>query len=483
MTVYYIDGVNGFDSNGGLTSSTPRKTIPTTGIGADGDVYLFKRGSTYSVINTGLSVFYWPRQGIVLGAYGDPNKPRPIITYCGSNNYALNFQGDTIIKDLHFKDVLGSLTETTDSYAACNCLNFGVRGGASQGTAEGVSAIILNCKFENISNNAISFSAINSDAQYQYATPTAIIHNCEFDGIGGDAVFGSIRDYCEISNCTIKDVGNRLDLNVTDYNAEIGGRRSAGDCVGLLYCTPNFIWIHDNILDHTKWDCKHCIMLDNAAGDSFGLALIERNVLLCYGSDTGAVSVNSAGINTQMRTIIRQNLIMGSKELMNIDTPAVAEVYSNIFVAKGSYPGDPALITWYGATGGFFSKNIIWADVPNGTLNASAFFKSSGVTELGISHNIVGNFSTAFKMINSQFPICSYNAFYNTAIRYLEGSNSTIKDLSTTDISCTPDDFMDVQVYDFSPKNIKKFTTPDNARNSVLVDFKGKFNNFNQFII
>ena len=85
--IYHVDSTLGNDSNNGLSSSFPWKTIARVNAHAssirDGDKILFKRGEVWkgsqqSLGHTGSSHVNWRGvDNVTIGDYGDPNDPRP----------------------------------------------------------------------------------------------------------------------------------------------------------------------------------------------------------------------------------------------------------------------------------------------------------------------------------------------------------------------------------------------------------------------
>lgn len=152
-----------------------------------------------------------------------------------------------------------------------------------------------------------------------------MVLGCDFDYLGNDAVYGSVAQYLEVAHCTAKNFGQRVDSN--------------SDFVNVIACSPEFVWIHDNDVDHTTDDRKHCIILDMASGQTGGLAVIERNVIRSFGADSPYTQATvNAGINLEMKTIIRNNYMRGSRLLVVTQSvaPSGIEVHSNIFDYTGS---------------------------------------------------------------------------------------------------------------------------------------------------
>ena len=414
MATYYIDGTDGTSGPSGTVQGAPRLDFPSGG--GNGDVYRLKRGS---VMTATAQVFSWTRQGIIITDYGDPSLPKPVIKCrmpAGTGNHALQFFGDTIVHNVEFRDIDRAAGETTNSLVGQNTLTFGTRGNAASGAAEGVSGVIINCDFYNCTNNAINFAGINAEADAAFASPVGIVLGCDFDGLGGDGIFGPVRDYFEAGWNRFANVGNRIDSSIV--GTPVGGRQSAADAINLILAVPTLSWIHDNYMDHSAWDCKHCVMIDApAAGPGSALAIIERNIMIGYGAAKNGVfaqSVNNVGINTEVNSIIRHNYVRGSRILLNAH-PGVAylDVYSNIFDVLGVDGANAALVFTNDNTE--FRNNSV---IGSGFINGVAVSKSSGSDGFNAERNLIANFATGFSLTNPVQAKYRKNAFYKVTSPY-----------------------------------------------------------------
>jgi hypothetical protein len=77
--------------------------------------------------------------------------------------------------------------------------------------------------------------------------------------------------------------------------------------VGFINADPTFVHVHHNYIDHSGTDSKQCIIIDTTTPGT-GIALIEDNVLIGYGSLTTAPS-NHVVIISDPVTTIRRNRI------------------------------------------------------------------------------------------------------------------------------------------------------------------------------
>lgn len=413
----FIDFQNGTDagSNEGLTESAPRKTRP--GAPLAGDVLRFRRGTVYDAVSQFLAT---TAQGIILTDYGNPDAPKPKIrSTMPASTHCLQFGGDTILHNIEFADIQRSTSETTISNVGPNACGFVTRGAGSVGSADGVSAVVINCDFNNIGNNALYLSGSNSASFYASGNPVLIVLGSTFNGIGGDGIFGSVRDYMEVGWCEFSDLGNRIDTLITP---PAGGRQAASDAIGLLGSVPAFGWIHDNRMDHSAWDCKQIVMLDAPAAQAGNLCLIERNVMIGYGVGYGQTfnqAYFNAGINTSMKTIIRQNYIRTSRLALNFLANAVgSEAYSNIIDVPGSDGLDGMISVLANKVS--LRHNTIYA---RQKINGAAIVRASGVTGFAASRNMIANYAKGLSF-NGGVTDAAYhrNAFANVDSRYVVGS-------------------------------------------------------------
>ncbi|MCZ4315169.1 hypothetical protein O4H66_17315 [Comamonadaceae bacterium G21597-S1] len=402
MTVSYIAPNEGDDTANPLgTESNPRRTPPTQ---ADHMVWRFKRGTTWNrTTQLGISA-----QGMILTDYGNPDAPKPkieAIQPASSASVLLN--GDTIFANIHFDLIDRTGTETSASNVGQHCVSHNRRGGGASPTKL-VSGAYIGCSFTRLGNNAINVGS-NSDGQYADAAPVLLVLGCDFDTIGNDAIYGSVGEYCEIGHNRASNFGTRADSN--------------SDFVNLIACSPEYVWIHDNYVDHTTDDRKHLIMLDIASGQTGGLAVIERNVLLGYGANAPyAQAAQNAGVNLEMKAIFRQNYVRGSRLLYVVQSvvPTGSEAYGNIFDFTGS---GSAYCTSIAAPGSaFYNNTLISRNRLSGSLG-SAY--SSTATNAMNSRNLYVGFTRAIGTTSSRgFITGENNRFSGVTNKYWDITNT-----------------------------------------------------------
>jgi parallel beta-helix repeat protein len=200
MTDRYFDSVSGNDANDGLTPATA-KQVYNPAAGADGDRFLFKRGTTQVVTVTN----QWVRNGVsatartYYGAYGEASVPYSTWTYAAaSGNMILNCAKThwTDFEDMYF-DMRGA-----------NCRNSLYI--ASQTTFPAYSINIRRCFFRGSNwpttrgGNGLNIVQEITSTVYPY---DITIEDCEFFENEGHGLFilGS-RDI-KVRRCTFHHNG------------------------------------------------------------------------------------------------------------------------------------------------------------------------------------------------------------------------------------------------------------------------------------
>jgi hypothetical protein len=168
------------------------------------------------------------------------------------------------------------------------------------------------------------------------------VSNCEVYDIGDDGIFTQNTEDIEIYGCDIHHV-----------NADLPDRPTAGgDCIQITG-EQGYLHIHDNILDHSAYGRKFCLIIGSAYEDkdSPHEALVENNVMIGYYDDeevTSAIyvkktieyltfrynTVKDAATGTWLNAdaIVHNNIFSNCKEGVTINTGKTVKVYNNTFV-------------------------------------------------------------------------------------------------------------------------------------------------------
>jgi hypothetical protein len=241
----------------------------------------------------------------------DPTQPKPIITHTAPNTFAWNFQGDGthVLRNLKF------LNCTTNA-------NGGVIGsGLVAATSVNASIEFYDCDFDGTNYNAIRFSGTGVAAASR-----CVVKFCTFDNIGEDAIYGCAL-YFEVAHCTM---------------SRLSASTSTGDGVGFIGCDPTLAWVHHNYIDHSSVDQKHCVIID-AANAGSGLAIIEDNELIGYGSSSAEAASHTV-VNGDAKMIVRRNIIRSAGIAINL-AGAASAAYSNLVLCSNIRAASPGIVT------------------------------------------------------------------------------------------------------------------------------------------
>lgn len=347
MASIYVDP--SASTNGSGTEASPRNIWPTS-IGA-GDVIYLKRGTTLTVSSQ-----------LSLGA-GSNNEVRdygsgelPIITSNASNFGQINVDrsGVTTFRNIWFKDCQGGSA------------NGGVIVASPVAAARVANLAIYGCKFTGTGYNAIRLNGTNTAT----AASTFVCMYCEFDDIGEDCVYGAALDFVfRYNTCT-----------------RLSTRTETGDGVGFISADPTRVWIANNYIDHSGKDVKQCIIVDTSSGA--GLAIIEDNTLIGYGTATDAADSHSV-ILVDCKATIRRNTIYSFGLAAGLEVadstftdnlvvignartsaPVVAlsasttGVYGNTFVSLKTLEATQKIVTQAASLSGCAVKNNLFVNVP-----------------------------------------------------------------------------------------------------------------------
>lgn len=347
-------------TNGTGSFANPRNLWPTS-IGANDTINLL--GGTRLTVAAQLSLG-GGSDNIVRGYYPAGPAPRPRITSTAGNQSLLFVArpGVTTFDGIHFDE----------------CRNMAANGGAigtgDNGSGRHASMRIIGCRFTGVGVNAILLNCTTT----ANAPLTFQCLGTEFDDIGADCVFGGAMNYeFGWNRCTRMSVGGAF-----------------GDGVGFINADPNFVWVHNNFIDHSLTDSKQCIIIDTTTPGT-GVALIEDNFLIGWGSATATPTLHTVIISDPVTTI-RRNVILTYGLTCGINW-AGDKVQNNLFVV-GNCDSQVASIVGDGAfdNNTFVAVNALnpaRAAVVMGTgATASARVRNNAFVNMpiGIQSNVVG---------------------------------------------------------------------------------------------
>jgi hypothetical protein len=373
---FYVDAVNGNDSNDGMTRTDPWQT-PVAVWGFDntqgfvpGDRILFRRGDTFT---GGFRVQASGAEGlpIHIGAYGDESAAKPWLNGTWGKLLQLEFGNSYIeVSDLKF----------SNDQSASNSWNASaISIAVPEGSGEMKHIHITNCDFVNIRGNNggsdgedhQSYGIFAEIPGVQDTSPLSRwddfrIENCYFEDIDG---YGArVRDLCNslsqvrrgfATNGLYMSTGlvyrNNLSTNLYSTHFQFNGQDGA--------------IVENNLMDGTVtdsalwfWSCTDTAVRHNtvkniskATADAYALhgdfmcinTLFEYNVgINCEGGLIQAINRSDGGVNIQSNLVARYNLGIDCGFRDNGNSAAIhltgdvrdTKIYNNTIITTGSQP-------------------------------------------------------------------------------------------------------------------------------------------------
>lgn len=437
-TLHYIN-MNGAKGTGtGLSKGNERNTLPAQ---VAGDVWSFERGSTWV-----RSAQHAHSNPLCYTNHGNPDAPKPqLIVNTTAATSGVNCTQDAIF---HGFDIRDFQPATNLGHA----INFAPRGGGALNSGPGAGGIFLDCDFNNIKGTAVLANPNDS------TVPTAssdfmVFLKCKFDNIGDDAMFLKSR---------------YLRVGWSDFT-RISMISTSGDCVHNMDAFLEYAWIHDNLFNHQDRDYKHSIMLDDpTAGMASGLAVIENNVSLGYGTnvDDGIPAALNVGFNIEMRAIIRGNYLRTKGIAMRVGNHLApllprtrSEVYSNIIDQMAGF--DEAAVTFH-HDADFMNNTLVRRGLQ--TANFGVQFNTM-VREAKAQANFFSNYGQAIRVnAGAGYIKPNFNGFHKC------GTKSNV--LTTNDVDFLELPFAGPVRNDFRPVDAAMFFQSFDRR---YPDFWGNF--------
>jgi hypothetical protein len=300
MSNLWTDNVGGNDSNDGLSSSTPKKTI-TAHSPVDGDTLILKgTGTAYD--NQPGDAYTIPWQGFANATIKRwDGFPKPVVTQTYGQGFGRAIgvgsggAGSVLVSGIIVQDTL--------------------EGGLGSPGSAGSVVTVDNCEFyrcgmtnDNVAIGACICIGATTTIDSLYVT-NSILTDC-----GRSNIFCHASGTFEIYNNTISNPG-----------ASSPGVNQ-GDCIAIADVTPSVLWVHNNTVIHPK-NSKQCVL--QSGGSLSGTATIEYNTF------TGAVGTGSSHktVYCDMPAIVRSNRITTGG--MAIELTGGGEIYANDVIING----------------------------------------------------------------------------------------------------------------------------------------------------
>ena len=409
---FYVDAVNGDDSNDGMSHVTPWQTPQAVYKFDDfngfvpGDKILFRRGDTFSG-SFRIQASGEEGKPIVIGAYGDEQAAKPWIQGTSKHVIQLN-DGNSFIE-------ISDLKITNYQPSGALWLRYGIEIAPPEASGLMEHIYITNCDIMDVEGNNGDPNDDNDHRSYGiYAqipntpdtTPLSRWHdfrveNCHFEGIDGWGV--RVRDHCnmlsqvrrgEALNGEFQSTGLVIQNNTATNNHQTCIQFNGQD--GAL--------IQNNVLDGTGgdssiwfWSCRNTTVqynviknINKPAADAYALhgdfmcenTLFQYNVgVNCEGGLVQAINQSDGGVNIQNNLTARYNLGIdcgfrsgNSAAIMLSGDVNNTKIYNNTIITTGSKPMYKA-ISFGNWTDPDYGGSDIW---PENSLIANNIFYSYG---------------------------------------------------------------------------------------------------------
>lgn len=305
---YYIDSINGDDSNSGTSKSSPWKTINHSEyVFVPGTKVLFKRGGAYELTDVILTVEGTKENPIVISSYGEGD--RPLLYAKGRNEvFTLIDCSYVTISDVQITAPDGggiwidTKNKVSEGIVIDNVKFFGIqnyevnaRDNLSAGPAYARACIVIKGLPSNslypVNNVTISncemtdcANGISAWGQCKYSPDQVVdiepvfnkgllIENCYFADMDAEAIIVGINDGAVVRNCVSKRCCLGADepdengdvkyftaaiwfwgsVNSVVEHCEISEQKNYGDGMTVdfdsysNYCTYQYVYSHDNV--------------------------------------------------------------------------------------------------------------------------------------------------------------------------------------------------------------------------------------------
>lgn len=305
---YYIDSVNGDDSNPGTSENAPWKTIYNHEyVFVPGTKVLFKCGGAYDLTDVNMTVEGTKEKPVVISSYGEGDRP---LLYAMGKNEVFTFVDCSYVtvSDVQITAPDGggiwinTQNKVSEGITIDNVKFFGIqnyevgwRDGLSEGPVYGRTCIMVKGHFSNsiypVNNLTIkncemidSANGISAWGQCKYSPDERediepvynkglLVENCYFADMDAEAIIVGINDGAVVRNCVSKrcclgadepDENGKVkyftaamwywgSINCVIEHCEISEQKNYGDGMTVdfdsytNYCTYQYVYSHDNV--------------------------------------------------------------------------------------------------------------------------------------------------------------------------------------------------------------------------------------------
>ncbi len=183
-----------------------------------------------------------------------------------------------------------------------------------------VCAILLSGEGPHVVNNCVLHDCSWGMRVFNL-TGKLTISNCEIYDIGDDGIYTENTDDIEVFGCNIHHVNADLPIRST----------AGGDCIQISG-DQGYLYIHDNVLDHSAFGRKFCLIIGSAYENNDIVpdeALVENNVMIGY-YDSEEVTSGIYLKKTIKHLTFRYNIVKNASTGIWLNADATA--HNNIFI-------------------------------------------------------------------------------------------------------------------------------------------------------
>ncbi len=262
--------------------------ITLQGLWQDSATYLQKRGTVCEaekVVNITASY-------VTLGAYGTGEKP-VIKSLVGVKAKGIQISG--------------------------SCTSVSIKNLEIYSTNDIVCAIIIGGIGPHIIDSCILHDCSWGIRVFN-TTGKLTVSNSEIYDIGDDGIYTQNTEDIEIYGCNIHDVNADLPIRET----------AGGDCIQITG-EQGYLYIHDNILDHSAFGRKFCLIIGSGDvdNDQPHEALVENNIMIGY-KDTAEITSGLYLKESISHLTFRNNIVKDAATGIWLDASTTA--HNNIFL-------------------------------------------------------------------------------------------------------------------------------------------------------
>ncbi len=387
--VYYIDSVNGDDSNTGRSEDSAWKTINHGDWEfVPGTKVLFKRGGVYEM-EVGLTVSGTKENPIVISSYGDETEEKPILR-TSNHNEVFDFVdceyvtvsdvaitapngGGIWIRGVN-KQSNGMVIENVDFYDMQN-YDRHARDPFGSGAADARAAIMINglwgpeefykqtvndltirnCTVENCANGFMLWGIVRGNPAETHAkvertyNKNVLVEGCYFNNMYAEAIVVGVCDGARVTDCVSYNtcLGGAEPLpdgsieyftasmwfwgskNSVIENTEIAGQKNYGDAMTVDFDADSNYCTYQYVYSHDNIR----FICNNAMG---GRPQIGNTVRYCLSVNDNVGRNSMASGSGEVEFSFYNNTIVNGPEMhvVNVESGIVA---NNIFSFKPGY--------------------------------------------------------------------------------------------------------------------------------------------------